>query len=203
MGFAVSQPNQSSGPLNTLVTQTDQLEPGLATLQSLASAEGADVALIRTATVALLAVLTAFEAGTNVSLLAIQTNLNDQFILLTQMYGAVSTIDSNVAAIASQSAPLVYQGVDVWEPGSNGDYAAMADPTRRAVWVNNNTGEATGRSAGTLFIDYQGSIPDRVRHAQLCPPGQGVWLHCPSEEFRIFAEGISGVNGSYTIARYA
>jgi hypothetical protein len=202
MGFAVSQPSQSSVPLNTLVAQTDQLEPGLAVLQSLASAEGADVALIRTAVAALLSVLTAFEAGTNASLLAIQTNLSDQFTLLTQVYGAVSTIDSNVAAMALQSAPLVIQGTDVWEP-INGNYAAAADSTRRAVWILNNTGEANGRSAGTLFIAYQGSTLDRTNHAQWVKPGDGAWLECPTLDFQILAEGVTSVSGFYTVTRYA
>jgi hypothetical protein len=202
MGFAVSQPNQSSGSLNALVAQTDQLEPGLATLQSLASAEGADVALTRTATAALLAVLTAFEAGTNASLLAIQTNLSDEYTLLTQLYGAVSTIDSNVAAMAAQSLPLIFQGTDIWEP-QQGDYAAAPDSTRRAVEIANNTGEANGRNAATLFVDYQGNQPDRVHHAQWVKPGESVWLNSPTDEFRIAAEGVTSVNGFYTVTRYA
>jgi hypothetical protein len=70
------------------------------------------------------------------------------------------------------------------------------------VQINNNTGEANGRGAGTLFIAYNGDVPDRVTHAQFIKPGESAFLQCPTLEFRATCVGVAGVNGSYTIVRF-
>lgn len=183
-------------------TQLFNIDSAIGNCNSLLATEGADVMLIRPAVQALRATLELMQTDGVVNWNQLLTALNNLQVTQTTIYGAISTIDSNLAAITLQSAPLVYQAVDIVDPQS-GDYTASADSGRRAVKIENNTGEANGRSAATLFLAYNGDQPDRINHVEWCKPGETIFIQCPTLEFRIAAEGVSGIRGFYSIVRYA
>jgi hypothetical protein len=196
------------GLLTNLSTSSGAIETQLSNIESvsgdtntLLATQGADVALMRTALAALKASIETFQTQTGTDLGELKITLDNLQTLLTQVYGSTSNIDSSLATIELRTRPLLAVGTDLWEP-SNGDYAASADVTRRGVQINNNTGEANGRGAGTLFIAYNGDVPDRVTHAQFIKPGESAFLQCPTLEFRATCVGVAGVNGSYTIVRF-
>ena len=187
---------------SALETQLFNIDSAIGDCNSLLAAEGADVALIRPAVQALRTTLELMQVDDVANWSQLQTALNNLQVSITTIYGAVSTIDSNLSAIALQSTPLAYQGTDIWDP-QNGDYLAQADGSRRAVKIENNTGEANGRSAATLFLAYNGEQLDRINHAEWIKPGETAFIQCPTLEFRIAAEGVNGVNGFYSVVRYA
>lgn len=182
-------------------TNTGGLETLLATIESLLSAEGADVGLMRTALAALKVSIEAFQTQTGTDLAELKTNLDDVLIKLNQIYGSCSNIDSSLVAIELQNRPLSFVGSEVW--GINdGEYVGAADSLRRGVNVVNNTGEANGRNAATLFVAYNGNSPDRINHVQFIRPGESAFLDCPALEFHIVGEGVGAMEGFFTVVRF-
>ena len=171
-----------------------------ATIESLLAAEGADVALMQTALSQLKGSIESFQAQATTDLNQLKADFAEALTKLNQIYGSTSNIDSSLATIEQRTRPLIFVGSEVWGAG-DGEYFGAAQPWR-AVKVINNTGEANGRNAGTLFIAYNGNVPDRINHVQLVPPGTEVFLDCPALEFRIVAEGFSGLEGTYTVVRF-
>jgi hypothetical protein len=203
MGFAISQLNQSSGPLNALVVQTDQLEAGLATLQSLTSAEAADVALIRLATANLLAVLTVFEAGTLTDLNVIQISLANQLTVLTQIYGTATNSESALNTLVDlnqqiydQIKPLEFKTSNLYDANSHQIGSPLfipADPLCRKKSILNDTGESGGSGntplAGQAWIfgSYRNGNVNQDDFDFVIDPGDthvcdlsasDVWLVC-------------------------
>jgi hypothetical protein len=196
------------GLLTSLSTSSGAIETQLSNIESvsgdtntLLATQGADIGLMRTALAALKVSIETFQTQTGTDLGQLKITLDDLKILLTQVYGSTSNIDSSLATIELRTRPLIAVGTDVWDPGQ-GDYVASADIARRGVRINNNTGEANGRNAGTLFVAYNGDVPDRVTHVQFIKPGESAFLECPTLEFRVVCVGVSGVNGFYTIVRF-
>lgn len=196
------------GLLSNLSTSSTGIETQLSNIESvsgdtntLLATQGADIALMRTALAALKVSIEAFQTQTGADLAELKTNLDDVLIKLNQIYGSCSNIDSSLVAIELQNRPLSLVGNEVW--GINdGVYVGAADTLRRGAKIINNTGEASGRSAATLFIAYNGDTPDRINHVQFIRPGESAFLDCPSLEFKIVGEGVGVMEGFFTVLRF-
>jgi hypothetical protein len=104
------------GLLTSLLASSTAIETQLSNIESvsgdtntLLATQGADVALIRTATANLLTVVTALESGTATDLTAIQAVLADELIKLNQIYGTatnsealLTAIDAHIVALQTQ-----------------------------------------------------------------------------------------------------
>jgi hypothetical protein len=158
---------------------------------------------IKAATLALAPLIDGLELITGnikIDTAAVSLNTDDVESILSALAIDVVALKTNVEAMVARSAPLVFDATDRQEPQS-GNYVLAADPDRRAVWVLNNTGEQNGRGAATLFIRHDGT-PDRFDHQQWVLPGEGAWVNSPALDLEIYAEGVNGLNGAYTVTRY-
>jgi hypothetical protein len=170
--------------LTTISGNTDALETPLATIAG-------DTTALRGFVDGVEALLTTIR-NTNASI--------DQRIIDFQ--AQVGAIAAQIDLIERHQRPLTWNGFDLIEPGSTNPHSLSADADRRGVRVSNNTGEADGRGAGTIFIGYNGQSLDRFNHSEFIRPGETKMLDCPNTEISFYVEGTTSVNGAYTVVRY-
>jgi hypothetical protein len=191
----------------TINLATDQVEDKLTklsdlltTLNSVSATTSADTGLIQTAVKNALAVLKATQLTIDSDLPGIRSVLDDLLQKVSQVYGATSNVDSAVTAMELRGRPPIAAVTTTWDV-QKGIYQRPADPLRKMVRINNNSGNTIGRQAATAFVGYDGVKPDQSNYAQVISAGGSMLLDAPTLEFAIDFQGEK-MMGTITIVEY-